>query len=172
MLKLLKNFLAGVDAPLLQTPASFPGAMAEMVEYLILLQTPRSSSGRGKNAVLLQLATTLSKDPYCLGYVTGMLESLCHQWDVPPGEQRVVMGSATTLLVRDLLDSCGDPHSTTHIEDAVFNGVLNFACDADFQRGKFHGCSELTRYATTKEQSDLPEGLHQRLVELMASTCC
>ncbi|HEY0845054.1 MAG TPA: hypothetical protein VGE12_06780 [Noviherbaspirillum sp.] len=172
MLKLLKTLLTGVDAPLLNTPTSYPGAMAEMVEYLILLQTPRSSSGRGKNAVLLQLATTLSKDPYCLGYVTGMFECLCHQWEVPPGEHRVVMGSATTLLVRDLLDSCGDPRSTTHIEDAVFNGALAFAGDPAFQRGKFDGCSELTRYAATKEQTDLPEGLHQRLVELMASTCC
>ena len=171
MLTFLKSLFAGAEAPLLKTPASYPGTMAEMVEYLVLLQAPGTAPGSNRKDNLVRLATTLGNDPYCLGYLTGMLECLCHQWEVPAPEQRLVMGSATTLLFRDLLDKCCDPRRATVIEDAAFNGLLAFGSDPAFQRGKFDGCSELTRYSATKEQQDMPAKLHDRLRQLATSAC-
>lgn len=142
--------------------------MAEMVEFLILLQMQGTAPVSGKSGNLLRLATTLSQDPYCLGYLTGMFDSLCHQWEVPASERRLVIGSAATLMFRDLLDTCCDPRRTAAIEDAAFNGVLTFANDAAFLRGKFDGCSELTRYTATKNRDDMPARLHDRLKHLAA----
>lgn len=168
MLKYLKTFFASPDAPFLQTPVTYPGAMAEMVEYLILLQAPGTAPGRGKNGALLDIATALSRDAYCLGYVSGLFDALCHQWEVPVSEQRLVIGSASTLMFRDLLDTC-DPRSASAIEDAAFNSALMHAADPAFLRGKFDGCSELTRYTATKDQKDLPTRLHERLLHLASA---
>lgn len=163
MLKYLKGLFTGTETPFLQTPASYPGAMAELAEYIILLQAKGTVAGNGRNDTLVRLATTLSRDPYCLGYVAGMFESLCQQWEVPAQECRLVAGSATTILLRDLLESCKDTRRVTFIEDAAFNGLLNYASDPGFVRGRFDGCTELTRYATTKEQADMPLKLRERL---------
>lgn len=170
MLKFLKSLFPDNDAPFLQTPVTYPGAMAEMVEYLILLQAPRSAANAGKSGNLLRLADTLSKDPYCLGYMAGMFESLCHQWEVTATERRLVIGSATTLMFRDLLDKC-DPRSALSIEDAAFNSALMYAADPAYLRGKFDGCTELTRYAATKDQRDMPAQLQQHLQHLTESAC-
>lgn len=163
MLKYLKGLFTGTETPFLQTPASYPGAMAELAEYIILLQAKGAVAGNGRKDTVVRLATMLSRDPYCLGYLTGMFESLCQQWEVPAQEQRLVAGSATTLLLRDLLESCQDTRRVAFIEDAAFNGALNYASDPGFVRGRFDGCSELTRYATTKEQADMPLKLRERL---------
>lgn len=145
--------------------------MAEMVEYLILLQAPGTAPGGSRHGKLLGLTTTLSTDPYCLGYMTGMFDSLCHQWDVPACERRLVIGSAATLMFRDLLETCCEPRRGAAIEDAAFNGVLAFANDPAFLRGKFDGCSELTRYTATREREDMPARLHERLKHLAATPC-
>lgn len=171
MLKILKGLFTAAETPFLQTPVSTPGAMAEMAEYLILLQAKGTTIGHGKNDTLLRLASTISTDPYCLGYMTGMFESLCEQWEVPAQERRLVTGSATTLMLRDMLESCNDTRRVTLIEDAAFNGVLNHASEPAFSRGRFDGCSELTRYAATREQSDMPSRLRDRLLQLAAPAC-
>lgn len=168
MLTFLKNIFGGADASLLHTPIPYPKTMAEMVEFLVLLQAPGTAPESGKSGNLLRLTTTLSKDPYCLGYLTGMFDSLCHQWDVPAGERRLVIGSASTLLFRDLLNTCCDPRSASRIEDDAFNGALTLANDAAFLRGKFDGCSELTRYTATKRRDDMPVRLHERFKHLAA----
>ena len=140
--------------------------MAEMVEYLILLQTCGTAPSRGRKDNLLRLGTLLSEDPYCLGYLHGMFDSLCEQWDVPAAERRLVVGTASTLMFRDLLDGCCDPRCIGKIEDAAFNGVHAHADGVAFQRGKFDGCTELTRYTATKEQIHMPSRLHDRLKQL------
>lgn len=171
MLKFLKDLFKAAEAPLLQTPVGYPGAMAEMAEYLILLQAKGTAIGQGRNDTLVRVASTVSSDPYCLGYMTGMFEALCEQWEVPPPERRLVTGSAMTLMFRDMLDACGDTRRTTVIEDAAFNGVLNHAGDPVFSRGRFDGCSELTRYAATREQMDIPARLRERLLQVAAPAC-
>lgn len=140
--------------------------MAEITEYLILLQTCGTAPSRGRQGSLLRLATHLSEDPYCLGYLHGMFESLCEQWDVPAAERRVVIGTASTILFRDLLDGCCDPRCAGKIEDTAFNGLHAYAGVPVFQRGKFDGCTELTRYTATGDQGHLPGLLHQRLKQL------
>lgn len=169
MLKFLKNLVGRADAPLPASPVAYPRPMAEMVEYLVLLQTQGTAPGRGRTGNLLRLGAALSEDPYCLGYVAGMFDCLCHQWDVPVDERRLVIGSATTLLFRDLLDACCDQRRAGAIEDAAFNGMRRYAGDLEFARGKFDGCSELTRYTATKEPADMPGRLHERLKQLAAA---
>jgi hypothetical protein len=166
VLNFLKNLIGSADAPPHPSPVAYPRPMAEMVEYLILLQTQGSAPSRGKTGTLLGLCKQLSEDPYCLGYLHGMFDSLCHQWDVPTGERRLVIGTASTLLFRDLLESCCDLRRASAIEDAAFNGLHTFANDPAFLRGKFDGCSELTRYTATKEATDMPARLHERLKQL------
>jgi len=168
VLKFFKDLLGGAKAPLLDTPASSPRHMAELVEFLILLQAPGTAPASGKKGNLLRLATSLSQDPYCLGYMMGMFDSLCQQWEVPASEQRVITGSACTLLFRDLLENVCDLRHAATIEDAAFNGARQHASDPAFQRGKFDGCSELTRYMATKKRDDMPLRLHVRLKELLA----
>ena len=147
-------------------PIAYPRPMAEMAEYLILLQTRGTAPSRGRNGNLLRLATFLGEDPYCLGYLHGMFDSLCEQWEVPASERRLVVGTASTILFRDLLEGCCDPRTVGRLEDAAFNGLHAFANDPSFRRGKFDGCSELTRYTATKEQGDMPVRLHARLKQL------
>lgn len=171
MLKFFKGLFTGTETPFLQTPVGYPGAMAEMAEYLILLQAKGTAIGRGKNDTLVRLATTMSRDPYCLGYMTGMFEALCEQWEVPAQERRLVTGNATTLMLRDMLDGCEDTRRVTLIEDAAFNGLLTHASDPAFTRGRFDGCSELTRYAATKEQADMPSRLRERFLQIATPAC-
>lgn len=143
--------------------------MAEMVEFLALLQMQATAPGEQKGGNLLRITTALSEDAYCLGYLTGMFESLCHQWEVPANEQRVVIGSAFTLLFRDLLENRCDIRQAAAIEDAAFNSARRFANDPVFLRGKFDGCSELNRYTATKSRDDMPVQLHHRLKQLVVA---
>jgi hypothetical protein len=163
VLNFLKNLVGSTDAP---PPPAYPRPMAEMTEYLVLLQTCGTAPNRGRQGNLLRLATALSEDPYCLGYLHGMFDSLCEQWDVPAAERRLVVGTASTILFRDLLDGCCDPQCVGKIEDASFNRLHTYAGDRVFQRGKFDGCTELTRYTATGEQGYLPVLLHARLKQL------
>jgi hypothetical protein len=170
MLKFLKSLFGNNDTPALPSPVAYPRPMAEMVEYLILLQTQGTAPSRGRKGSLLRLGTTLSEDAYCLGYLQGMFDALCHQWEVPANEQRLVIGSAFTLMFRDLLEGCCDPRRASVIEDKAFNQVHALAGDAAFLRGKFDGCSELTRYTATKDARDMPAKLHDRLKQLASSS--
>lgn len=166
VLNFLKNLVGPSKAAISVSSIAYPRPMAEMAEYLILLQTCGTAPSRGRQGNLLRLATHLSEDPYCLGYLHGMFESLCEQWDVPAAERRVVTGTASTILFRDLLDNCCEPRCTGKIEDVAFNGLHAYAGDPVFQRGKFDGCTELTRYTATGDQGHLPGLLHQRLRQL------
>jgi hypothetical protein len=165
VLNFLKNLVASSNHTSPASPVAYPRPMAEMTEYLVLLQTCGTAPSRGRQGNLLRLATHLSEDPYCLGYLHGMFESLSEQWDVPAAERRVVIGTASTILFRDLLDGC-DPRCVGKIEDTAFNGLHAHAGDPVFQRGKFDGCTELTRYTATGDQGHLPSLLHQRLRQL------
>ena len=167
VLKFLKKLVASPKAaPPVPSPVAYPRPMAEMVEYLVLLQTCSTAPSRGRQGNLLRLAMLLAEDPYCLGYLHGMFDSLCEQWQIPAAERRLVVGTASTILFRDLLDGGCDPRTIGKLEDAAFNGLLAFANDPAFQRGKFDGCTELTRYTATKEQRDMPSRLHERLRQL------
>ena len=166
MLKFLKALAGTPAAPLPVSPVAYPRPMAEMVEYLVLLQTQGTAPSQGRKGSLLRLGRTLSEDAYCLGYVQGMFDALCHQWEVPAAERRLVIGSASTLMFRDLLDGCCDLRTITVIEDTAFNRMHAYAGDPDFLRGKFDGCSELTRYTATRESKDMPALLHGRLRQL------
>lgn len=168
MLKFLKTLAGNAAAPQPPSPVAYPRPMAEMVEYLVLLQTQGTAPSRGRTGNLLRLGITLSEDPYCLGYLSGMFEALCHHWDIPAGERPLVVGSASTMMFRDLLENCCDLRRAAAIEDAAFNGMRRYASDPVFLRGKFDGCSELTRYAATRDASDMPARLHDRLKELAA----
>lgn len=170
MLTFLKNLFGAADARIPTSPVAYPRPMAEMVEYLVLLQTQGTAPSRGRQGSLLRLGTTLSEDVYCLGYVHGMFDALCQQWDVPAGERRLVTGSACTLLFRDLLDGCCDLRTAATIEDAAFNRAHTSTGDPEFLRGKFDGCTELTRYTATKERRDMPVKLHARLKQIEASS--
>ena len=167
VLKFFKNILPGAKGPLLHTAAAAPRTMAELVEFLILLQAQGTAPNSGREGNVLRLANLLSTDPYCLGYMNGMFESLCHQWEVPVAEQQLVSGSACTLLFRDLLENCCDLRHASTIEDAAFNGARLHAGDPAFQRGKFDGCSELMRYTATKKRDDMPTMLHERFKQLL-----
>jgi hypothetical protein len=166
MLNFLKNILGKTDPLQPPSPVAYPRPMAEMVEYLILLQTCGTAPSSGRKGNLLRLGSCLSEDAYCLGYLNGMFDCLCEQWEVPVSERKLVIGTAFTLLFRDLLDECCDPRCVGKIEDTAFNGLHAFANDPIFLRGKFDGCSELTRYTATKEQAHMPERLHERLKQL------
>lgn len=166
MLNFLKTILGRTDELPAPGPVAYPRPMAEMVEYLILLQTCATAPSSGRKGALLRLGNLLSEDPYCLGYLHGMFDCLCEQWEVPAFERKLVVGTASTLLFRDLLDECCDPRCVGKIEDTAFNGLHAFANDPVFLRGKFDGCSELTRYTATKEQAHMPERLHERLKQL------
>lgn len=166
MLNFLKNLVGSPGTPQQPGPVAYPRPMAEMAEYLILLQTCGTAPSRGRQGNLLRLATLLGEDPYCLGYLHGMFDSLCEQWEVPAAERRLVVGTASTILFRDLLDGCCDPRTVGTIEDRAFNGLLVHAADPAFRQGKFDGCTELTRYTATKDQGDMPSRLHARLKQL------
>lgn len=166
MLNLLKKLAGKPEQLAPPSPVAYPRPMAEMVEYLILLQTCGTAPSRGRQGNLLRLGSLLSEDPYCLGYLHGMFDSLCEQWEVPAAERKLVIGTASTLLFRDLLDGCCDPRSVGRIEDTAFNGLHAHANDRTFLRGKFDGCTELTRYTATKDQADMPARLHDRLKQL------
>lgn len=168
MLNSLKNLFGG-NTSLLSGSSQYPGMMAEMVEFLTLLQMQGTAPGEQKGGNLLRITSALSEDAYCLGYLTGMFESLCHQWEVPANEQRVIIGSAFTLLFRDLLENRCDIRHASAIEDAAFNCARRFANDPVFLRGKFDGCSELNRYTTTKSSDDMPVQLHHRLKQLVVA---
>ena len=170
MLNFLKSLLGTADANIPTSPVAYPRPMAEMVEYLVLLQTQGTAPSRGRQGSLLRLCGNLSEDAYCLGYLHGMFDALCQQWDVPAGERRLVTGSAFTLLFRDLLDGCCDLRTASTIEDAAFNHAQAFSGDPEFLRGKFDGCTELTRYTVTKERHDMPVKLHERLKQLAATS--
>lgn len=164
VLKFLKNLaVSSASAP---GPAAYPRPMAEMAAYLILLQAAGTAPGSGRKGNVLRLAILLGKDPYCLGYLHGIFDALCEQWDVPPAERRLIVGTASTLLFRDLLDGCCDPRAAGMIEDRAFNGLHVFAGHAEFRRGRFDGCTELTRYTATKERRDMPARLHEHLKQL------
>lgn len=170
VLHLLKALFGSPDttSPTIAAPATvaYPRPMAEMVEYLILLQTCGTAPSRNRKGNLLWLATLLSEDAYCLGYLQGMFDSLCEQWDVPSAERRLVTGTAATLFFRDLLDGCCDPRGVGRIEDMAFNGLHIMANDPGFRRGMFDGCTELTRYTATRDKGHLPGLLHERLRQL------
>jgi hypothetical protein len=166
VLKFLKSLFGAADAHLPTSPVAYPRPMAEMVEYLVLLQTQGTAPSRGRKGNLLRLGRILSEDAYCLGYLNGMFDALCLQWDVPAAEHRLVTGSACTLLFRDLLDGCCDLRTASVIEDAAFNNTNALGGDQAFLRGKFDGCSELTRYTATKNLKDMPAMLHERLKQL------
>lgn len=166
VLNLLKKLAGKPERLPPRSPVAYPRPMAEMVEYLILLQNCGTAPSRGRQGNLLRLGGLLSEDPYCLGYLHGMFDSLCEQWEVPAAERKLVIGTASTLLFRDLLDGCCDPRSVGRIEDAAFNGLHAYANDRTFLRGKFDGCTELTRYTATKDQADMPARLHDRLKQL------
>lgn len=166
MLKFLKNLLAAAPAPLIDTPASYPGTMAEIVEYLVLLQASGPGNGRSSKGNLFRIAVTLSEDPYCLGYLTGMFDALCQHAEVPVTERRLIIRSACSLLFHDLLGSCTDSRSAATIEAAAFSRSLTLAQDPEFLRGRFDGCSELVRYTATKEHAYLPSKLHGHLKQL------
>lgn len=169
VLKFLKHLFGTTDTPALSSPVAYPRPMAEMVEYLILLQTQGTAPSRGRTGSLLRLGRALSEDAYCLGYLQGMFDSLCHQWDVPANERRLVIGSASTLMFRDLLEGCCDLRTAAAIEDTAFNRVHALAGNPAFLRGKFDGCSELTRYTATRDAKDMPARLHDRLKHLASS---
>lgn len=169
VLKFLKTLFGAADASMPTSPVVYPRPMAEIVEYLVLLQTQGTAPSRGRQGSLLRLARALSEDAYCLGYLNGMFDALCQQWDVPAGERRLVTGSACTLLFRDLLDGCCDLRTAATIEDAAFNRAHAVAGDPEFLRGKFDGCTELTRYTVTKDSKDMPAKLHERLKQLAAT---
>ncbi|OWW20578.1 hypothetical protein [Noviherbaspirillum denitrificans] len=166
MLNFLKNLTDSSPATP-PGPVAYPRPMAEMAEYLILLQAAGTAPGSGRKGNLLRLATLLADDPYCLGYLHGMFDSLCEQWEVPATERRLVIGTASTILFRDLLDDCCEPRTIGTIEDKAFNGLHAFAGDGDFRRGRFDGCTELTRYTATRERNDIPARLHERLKQLL-----
>lgn len=166
VLKFLKNLVGSTGTPPSPGPVAYPRPMAELTEYLVLLQTCGTAPNRGRQGNLLRLATLLSEDPYCLGYLHGMFDALCEQWEVPAAERRVVAGTASTVLFRDLLDGCCDPRCAGKIEDTAFNNLHAYAGDPVFQHGKFDGCTELTRYTATGERGHLPGLLHQRLKQL------
>lgn len=170
MLKILKNLAGTADAPPTVSPVAYPRPMAELVEYLVLLQARGTAPGCGRKGSLLRLGATLSEDPYCRGYLHGMFDALCQQWDVPAPEQRVVIGTASTLMFRNLLEGRCHPHDIAKIEDAAFNALHAHANDAAFLRGKFDGCSELNRYAATKQAAHMPARLHERLKCVAAGT--
>lgn len=167
VLNFLKNLVgSSASPPSTPGPVAYPRPMAELAEYLILLQTAGTAPQRGRNGNLLRLAMLLGEDPYCLGYLHGMFDSLCEQWEVPAAERRLVVGTASTILFRDLLDDCCDPRTVGKLEDAAFNGLVTHAAHPAFLRGKFDGCTELTRYTATGEQADMPCRLHAYLRKL------
>lgn len=167
VLHLLKALVGSSNTPspsiAAPTTVAYPRPMAEMVEYLVLLQACGTAPDRGRKGNLLWLGTLLSEDAYCLGYLHGMFDSLCEQWDVPATERRLVVGTASTIFFRDLLDGCCDPRGVGRIEDTAFNGLHTLANDPGFRRGMFDGCTELTRYTATGEVAHMPSRLHDRL---------
>lgn len=144
--------------------------MAEMVETLVLLQISGTSPDSGTNGNLLRLGMTLSRDPYCLGYINGMFDALCQLWEVRPSDRKLIVGTAYMKMFRSLLSPLPDRHRASMISSEAFPRSLTVADDAAFRRGHFDGCSELVRYTTTKEQRDIPTRLHEHLKRMAAQT--
>jgi len=163
VLKFWKNLSSAAATSLLDTPAEYPATMAEMVEFLVLLQVVGTGTGSSAKGNRLRIAITLSEDPYCLGYLSGMFDALCQHGKVPAAERRLIIGRAYALMFRDLLDGCADPRYAAAIEAAAFTRSLTLTQDPDFRRGQFDGCTELVRYAATRERAHLPVKMHAHL---------
>lgn len=161
MFDALKRIFGFKNKKTLKTPVEYPGKMSEIVGNLIFVQT--LGTGLRDFDDSSRMVNKLAEDRYCLGYMMGMFDCLCQNWNVPDGDDIIVIGAAFALLF-DGMDENNE--RAIIVGQTAFHRAISNSNNPLFSQGQIDGGSELKRYGDTKDKKYIPKMLHEYLLSI------